>query len=137
MATCLQPVHLHVSHSVSNRLWSTVVPSSSTFTEFHLKWCILWPHSAVLECMKGWAHLKNLFSNGFHVTGIPACKMVTCSLLASRRQLDHFALRPQKRGCFLGTGTRGEEDERVKAQLWILPEKDWRDRGLPPEQWKC
>ena len=24
-------------------------------------------------------------------------------------------------------GDRGEEDERVKAQPWILPPKDWRD----------
>ena len=36
-----------------------------------------------------------------------------------------------------GDGGGGEENERVKARLWILPEKDQRDRGLPPEQWKC
>ena len=50
---------------------------------------------------------------------------------------DHFALRPQKRSCLLGTGTEWEEDERVKARPRIPPEKDRRDRGPPPEQWKC
>ena len=49
--------------------------------------------------------------------------------------VDHFALHPQKRGGLLGTG--GEGDERVKARLRIPPEKDRRDRGPPPEQWKC
>ena len=56
------------------------------------------------------------------------------------RDRDHFALRPQKRGCLLGTGTGGgggEGDERVKARPRIPPEKDRRDRGPPPEQWKC
>ena len=54
--------------------------------------------------------------------------------------LDHFALRPQKPGCLLGTGTGvggGEEGERVKVRPQIPPEKDRRDRGPPPEQWKC
>ena len=59
--------------------------------------------------------------------------------------LVHFALRPQKRGGLLGTGTGeggvggggGGEDERVKARPRIPPEKDRRDRGPPPEQWKC
>ena len=54
---------------------------------------------------------------------------------------DHFVLRPQKRGCLLGTGTvgggGGEGGERVKARPRISPEKDRRDRGPPPEQWKC
>ena len=50
---------------------------------------------------------------------------------------DHFALRPQKRGGLLGTGTRGEGEERVTARPRISPEKDRRDRGPPPEQWKC
>ena len=45
--------------------------------------------------------------------------------------LDHIALRPQKRGCLLGTGTG------AKARPRIPPEKDRRDRGPPPEQWKC
>ena len=31
----------------------------------------------------------------------------------------------------------GGEDERVKARPRIPPEKDRRDRGPPPEQWKC
>ena len=51
--------------------------------------------------------------------------------------LGHVAVRPQKRGCLLGTGTEGEEGERVKARPRIPPEKDRRDRGPPPEQWKC
>ena len=34
----------------------------------------------------------------------------------SERDRDHAALRPQKRSCFLGTGTGwGGEDERVKG----------------------
>ena len=49
----------------------------------------------------------------------------------------HFALRPQKRDGLLGTETGGEEDERVKARPRKPPEKDRRDRGPPPEQWKC
>ena len=36
-----------------------------------------------------------------------------------------------------GWGGGGEEDERVKARPRIPPEKDRRDRGPPPEQWKC
>ena len=47
---------------------------------------------------------------------------------------DHFALRPQKRGGLLGTGTWGEGDERVQARPRIPPEKDRRDRGPPPER---
>ena len=60
---------------------------------------------------------------------------------------DHAALRPQNRGCLLGTGKGvgegrgweggGEEDGRVKARPRTPPEKDRRDRGPPPEQWKC
>ena len=48
-----------------------------------------------------------------------------------------FGLRPQKRDCLLGTGTEGEGNERVKTRPRIPPEKDRRDRGPPPEQWKC
>ena len=55
--------------------------------------------------------------------------------------LDHnfFALHAQKRGCLLGKGTEGGGgvEERVKARLRIPAEKDRRDRGPPPEQWKC
>ena len=54
-----------------------------------------------------------------------------------QRPRDHLALRPQKRGGLLGTGTGGEEDERVKARPRIPLEKDRRDRGPLPEQWKC
>ena len=36
-----------------------------------------------------------------------------------------------------GGGGGGEEGERVKARPRILPEKDRRERGPPPEQWKC
>ena len=39
---------------------------------------------------------------------------------------------------FIRDGDRGEGDERVKAaRPRIPPEKDRRDRGPPPEQWKC
>ena len=34
-------------------------------------------------------------------------------------------------------GDRGEGDARMKARPRIPPEKDRRDRGSPPEQWKC
>ena len=44
------------------------------------------------------------------------------------------ALRPQKRDGLLGTGTEWEGDERVKVRPRKPPEKD---RGPPPEQWKC
>ena len=47
------------------------------------------------------------------------------------------ALRPRKWGGLLGTGTWGEGDERVKARPRIPPERDRRDHGPPPEQWKC
>ena len=47
------------------------------------------------------------------------------------------ALRPQKQDGLLGTGTGWEGYERVKARPRIPPEKDRRDRGPPPEQWKC
>ena len=48
------------------------------------------------------------------------------------------ALRPQRRVGLLGTGTEWEGGERVrKARPRKPPEKDRRDRGPPPEQWKC
>ena len=34
-------------------------------------------------------------------------------------------------------GDRGIGDDRVKDRPRIPPEKDRRDRGPPPEQWKC
>ena len=37
----------------------------------------------------------------------------------------------------LGTGIEWEGDDRVKARPRKPSEKDRRDRGLPPEQWKC
>ena len=36
-----------------------------------------------------------------------------------------------------GGGGEGRGDERVKARPRMPPEKDRRDRGPPPEQWKC
>ena len=36
-----------------------------------------------------------------------------------------------------GGGGGGGVDERVKARPRIPPEKDRRDRGPPPKQWKC
>ena len=47
------------------------------------------------------------------------------------------ALRPRKRDGLLGTGTEWEWDDRVKARPRKPPENDRRDRGPPPEQWKC
>ena len=45
--------------------------------------------------------------------------------------LDHFALRPQKRGGLLGRrGGGGRGDERVKARPQIPPEKYRRDRTM-------
>ena len=49
----------------------------------------------------------------------------------------HAALRPRRRDGLLGTGTEWEGDDRVKARPRKPPEKDLRDRGPPPEQWKC
>ena len=46
-------------------------------------------------------------------------------------------LRPRKRDGLLGTGTEWEGDDRVKARTRKPSEKDRRDRGPPPEQWKC
>ena len=39
------------------------------------------------------------------------------SILLCGFSVDHFALHPQKRGGLLGTGTGGEGDERVKAEV--------------------
>ena len=47
------------------------------------------------------------------------------------------ALRPRRRDGLLGTGTEWEGDDRLKARPRKPPEKDQRDRGPPPEQWKC
>ena len=47
------------------------------------------------------------------------------------------ALRPRRRDGLLGTGAEWEGDDRVKARPRKPPEKDRRDRGPPPEQWKC
>ena len=52
----------------------------------------------------------------------------------SNAQQVHFALRPQRRDGLLGMGGG---DERVKARPRIPPEKDRRDHGPLPEQWKC
>ena len=49
----------------------------------------------------------------------------------------HVALRPRRRDGLLGTGTEWEGDDRVKARPRKPSEKDRRDRGPPPEQWKC
>ena len=54
--------------------------------------------------------------------------------------LSVLKLRPRRRDGLLGTGTEWEGDERVKARprkpSEKLPERR-RDRGPPPEQWKC
>ena len=48
----------------------------------------------------------------------------------------HVALRPRRQNGLLGAGTEWEGDDRVKARPRKPPEKDRRDRGPPPEQWK-
>ena len=62
-------------------------------------------------------------------------------ILVSRKRLTDtcfiVALRQRKRDGLLGTGTEWEGDDRVKARPRKPPEKDRRDRGPPPEQWKC
>ena len=49
----------------------------------------------------------------------------------------HLALRPRRQDGLLGTWTEWEGDERVKTRPRKPSEKDRRDRGPPPEQWKC
>ena len=73
-------------------------------------------------------------ASAMHLVYSANCSLNCCAEQSQR--VDHFALRPQKRGGLLGTGTGGEGDERVKARPRIPPEKDRRDRGPPPEQWK-
>ena len=75
-----------------------------------------------------------LFGNHFASKKAVFFVFLVCFLILD---LDHVALRPQKWGCLLGTGTGGEGDKRVKAQPQIPPEKDRSDRGPLPEQWKC
>ena len=68
---------------------------------------------------------------------------IFASLLRRQSQThDHticfiVALRPRRRDGLLGTGTEWEGDDSVKARPRKAPEKDRRDRGPPPEQWKC
>ena len=57
--------------------------------------------------------------------------------LNSEAVKDHFALRPQKRGSLLGTGTVGGRGRDSEGSTADNPEKDRRDHGPPPEQWKC
>ena len=58
--------------------------------------------------------------------------------LRLRFSRDHFALRSEVAYYGRGRGGGGGGgDERVKARPRIPPEKDRRDRGPPPEQWKC
>ena len=69
---------------------------------------------------------------------VPLLKPLVASVpVKSFSSFFNVALRPRKRDGLLGTGTEGKGDERVKAQPRIPPKKDRRDRGPPPEQWKC
>ena len=61
----------------------------------------------------------------------------TAPELWTRQVCFIVALRPRRRDGLLGTGTEWEGDDRVKARPRKPPEKDQRDRGPPPEQWKC
>ena len=76
-----------------------------------------------------WVHLR--INTRVRMLGRLGC-------ISLRLDLDHIALRPQKLGCLYRDGDREEEEgERVKARPRMPPEKDRRDRGPPPEQWKC
>ena len=61
----------------------------------------------------------------------------TAPELWTRQACFIVALRPRRRDGLLGTGTECEGDDRVKARPRKPPEKDQRDRGPPPERWKC
>ena len=69
-----------------------------------------------------------LYILAHHSTSLCSAMPFIC-LPANLHPSDHVALRPQMRGCLLGTGIWGEEGERVKARPQIPPEKDRRDRG--------
>ena len=63
----------------------------------------------------------------------------TAPELWNRFSIDHIALRPQKRGCVLGTGTwggRGGGRESEGSTADTARKRPERDRGPPPEQWK-
>ena len=92
------------------------------------------------ECLIGISDAFSAFVYGYpsssprvHCTPTKACLLCATPFIF----IFNFALRPQKRDGLLGTGTEGERDERVTARPRIPPEKDRRDRGPPPEQWKC
>ena len=59
------------------------------------------------------------------------------SLDFSAAHIFYAALRPRRRDGLLVTETEWEGDDRVKVRPRKPPEKDRRDRGPPPEQWKC
>ena len=72
--------------------------------------------------------------NGFLASGKPACTP-SCAELLVLQHLSHDGP-----FCFTSTEARWlirDGDERVKVQPRIPPEKDWRNRGPLPEQWKC
>ena len=48
-----------------------------------------------------------------------------------------FCFTPTEARWLIRDGDRGEGDEIVKARPRITAEKTRRDRGPPPEQWKC
>ena len=75
-----------------------------------------------------------------HVSGYRSLFfLVFLNVLRHQKIFDcfHVALRPRRQDGLLGTGTEWEGDERVKARPRKPSEKDRRDRGPPPEQWKC
>ena len=51
--------------------------------------------------------MKDSFPS-FTETVKPTTRFTAAQLYGPNRDLDHFALRPQKRGGLLGTGTRGK-----------------------------
>ena len=120
---------LHLGNSAKHPLWPlngikvhpSPVPSPS-----------LWPHTPalvgclpvqyVLAVIKLWVSYSG--SEGY-IIDRPVCFTSTEARMLIRDG--------NKR---VGVG-RGAGDERVNARPRIPPEKDRRDRGPPPEQWKC
>ena len=67
--------------------------------------------------------------------GVILVVTLTILLYVHRREVAYYR-RGRREGGGGGGGGGGGENERVKARLQIPPEKDRRDRGPPPEQWK-
>ena len=85
--------------------------------------------SIVLAAVHGLSGLFRAVDDdvGLHVLG---CRVDILGTMGRNR--FHVALRPRRRN-----GLEWEGDDRMKARPRKPSEKDRRDRGPPPEQWKC